>query len=455
MISSFAPGDPVEIMLNQSTGDASIESKERQNLAYNELRHQLGFDLPLFYFSVTTKSACDTLYKINSAAAREDLDALCYMYGNANDVMLYYQAVLQFKNTVVAQLRIDTTVKKEATHLLQAFSQFKNLDTTHLLINKGNNQSIYLAFNHLKKTYRSMIVNANTYNKYIPSFNWYGSNNQFHRWLFGTAKWFSAAADVNASKGFVRGDFGLSYQDKRPVALAIKEALPWTFYLSIISAVLAYIIAIPIGVSGAVNNGTAKDKWMSTIVFMLYSLPPFWIATLLVVFLCGGDWLALFPSPAADFPDADAPFLEKVITYSYRMILPLFCWTYGSIAFISRQMRTGMLTVLNYDFIRTAKAKGLEKKSIIWTHAFKNALIPIITLFAGIFPAIISGSFIIEYIFSIPGMGKLSLDAIVARNYPVVFTVMMFAAILTLVGNLIADILYAWADPRISFENKK
>ena len=118
-------------------------------------------------------------------------------------------------------------------------------------------------------------------------------------------------------------------------------------------------------------------------------------------------------------------------------------------------MRGGMLDVLEMDYIRTARAKGLKSQVIVWRHAFRNSLIPIITLFANIFPLAISGSFIIEVIFSIPGMGQLTLKAIFARDFPIVFTVLMFTAILTLVGNLVADILYAYVDPRISFSNKK
>ena len=150
-----------------------------------------------------------------------------------------------------------------------------------------------------------------------------------------------------------------------------------------------------------------------------------------------------------------APYWDRFFETAYHFILPLFCLTYASFAFISRQMRGGMLNVLEMDYIRTARAKGLKKQVVIWKHAFRNSLIPIITLFANIFPAAISGSFIIEVIFSIPGMGQLTLQAIFQRDYPIVFTVLMFSSILTLVGILIADIMYAFVDPRISFSNKK
>jgi peptide/nickel transport system permease protein len=187
---------------------------------------------------------------------------------------------------------------------------------------------------------------------------------------------------------------------------------------------------------------------------VLYSLPSFWIATLLIVFFGGGDYLHLFPSYGLHDLDSSAPFFQRVLDLLYHLVLPLICWTYPSFAFLSRQMRGGMLNVIHEDFIRTAKAKGLDDKHVYWKHAFRNSLLPVITLFANIFPFVIGGSIVLEYIFSIPGMGRLTYDAITERNYPVVYAVTMFSAVLTLVGYLVADILYAVADPRITFSQK-
>ena len=138
----------------------------------------------------------------------------------------------------------------------------------------------------------------------------------------------------------------------------------------------------------------------------------------------------------------------------YYLFLPLICFIYPSLAFISRQMRGAMINTLSQDYIRTARAKGLDEKTVLWKHAFKNSLLPIITLFSHVFPAAITGAVVLELIFSIPGMGKTVVEAIFSRNYPIVYTVVMFSAILTLVGNLVADILYALVDPRISFSKK-
>jgi peptide/nickel transport system permease protein len=136
------------------------------------------------------------------------------------------------------------------------------------------------------------------------------------------------------------------------------------------------------------------------------------------------------------------------------MVLPLFCYVYSSFAFISRQMRGSMLQTLSQDYIRTAWAKGLSPRSVYWKHAIRNSLLPIITLIASIFPGLIAGSIVIEQLFTLPGLGMLAYEAQVIKDYPVIFTIMLFSAILTLVGYLVADILYAIVDPRISYSKK-
>jgi len=145
---------------------------------------------------------------------------------------------------------------------------------------------------------------------------------------------------------------------------------------------------------------------------------------------------------------------EKVLDRTYHFILPIICLTIGTFAYISRQMRGSMLSVIRQDYIRTAFAKGLSPRKVYWKHAFRNSLLPIITMFSGLLPAMIGGAVIVEYMFNIPGMGRVSYDAVVQRDYPVLFTILMFSAILTMLGNLLADILYSVVDPRISFTKK-
>lgn len=265
-----------------------------------------------------------------------------------------------------------------------------------------------------------------------------------------------------ASKGFLRGDFGLSYIDRKQVSIKIKDALYWTLIMNFFAILISYLISIPLGVKSALWKLKGKktiDNISTTILFILYSLPSFWIGTILLVFFTTAEYsemLDWFPTSGAQdldlAEDPNATTWMKFIDVVHHLTLPIFCITYGSFAYLSRQMRGSMLGVIRQDYIRTARAKGLSETKVVWKHAFRNSLFPIITLFSSVFPRALSGSIAIELIYAIPGMGQLVLMSITLRDWPVVFTIVMFAAILTMVGNLIADILYAIVDPRVSFK---
>ena len=221
--------------------------------------------------------------------------------------------------------------------------------------------------------------------------------------------------------------------------------------ISVISLIIVYLLSIPLGVFSARKKDTRADSIVTTILFILYSLPSFWIATLLIVFLCNPEYIEWFPPYGVGDVEGKG-FFEGFKIRAYHLILPLFCWSYGSLAFLSRQMRGGMLSVLRQDYVRTARAKGVDERKVVWKHAIRNSLLPIITLFGNIFPLMISGSIVIEIIFSLPGMGQYLYQAIVFKNFPVVSTIVMMLGFLTMLGFLIVDILYAVVDPRIKFD---
>ena len=251
-------------------------------------------------------------------------------------------------------------------------------------------------------------------------------------------------------------DFGRSYKDHRPVINKIAERIPITLTLNIISIILIYLIAIPIGVFSAVAHGRFSERVSTFFFFMLYSIPSFWMAMILIFFLGGGDYWDLFPVYGILSPEAENyPFFKKALNFLWHIVLPVFCLTYGGLAYLSRFQKGTLLEVLREDFVRTATAKGLPRHIVILKHALRNALIPIITILAGILPAMIGGSVIIESIFSIPGIGQLGFESVLSRDYPVIMAIATISAILTLIGILIADLLYVLVDPRISFEAKK
>ena len=248
-------------------------------------------------------------------------------------------------------------------------------------------------------------------------------------------------------------DFGRSYRDNRPVMDRIRERLPITLQLNIISIILVYLLAIPIGIHSSTHPYSLSDKVSTTVLFILYSMPSFWVATILILFLGGGDYWHLFPITGISSLDAEQlPFFPWLLDRIWHLILPVFCLTYGGLAYVSRQMRAGMLETIRQDYIRTARAKGLTERAVVFKHALRNSLIPIVTLLGFLLPAMLGGSVIIESIFTIPGMGQLGFDAILSRDYPVVMAISTIAAFLTLVGLLLSDICYAIVNPTISLE---
>lgn len=251
----------------------------------------------------------------------------------------------------------------------------------------------------------------------------------------------------------VKLDFGNSMKDQRPVITKIAEALPITIQLNLLSILLMYLISIPLGVYCATHRGTKTDTFITILLFLLYSLPSFWVAMLLILFLGGGDYLNLFPVYGINSPGADSlPWWDWLLDRFWHMVLPLFCLTYAEFAALSRYMRAGMLDVLRQDYVRTARAYGFSGRVVVWRYAMRNAVIPIITLLGGMLPAVIGGSVIIESIFSIPGMGRLGFEAVLSRDYPLIMGELTIASMLTLAGLLVSDILYVVVDPRIKFE---
>jgi peptide/nickel transport system permease protein len=254
-------------------------------------------------------------------------------------------------------------------------------------------------------------------------------------------------------KRLVTLDLGSSFKDRRPVWDKIRERLPITITLNTISILLTYLIAIPLGIYASVRPGSWGDSISTTAVFMLYSLPSFWVGTLILIYLCGGDYLLWFPPAGLHSLDYEAswPLLRRLGDYSWHIAMPVLCETYAAFAALSRFMRSSMLENALQDYVRTARAKGLSERVVIFKHMLRNSLIPMTTMLADLLPGLIGGSVIIETIFSIPGIGQLGYQAVLARDYPVVLGLFAISSALTLVGILFADLLLAWVDPRISF----
>jgi peptide/nickel transport system permease protein len=473
VISVNAPGDPVERMVVAAQSGGEVGSQTINQIEQKKFwRKKLGLDLPVFYISLTSLSRPDTLYRIYDKNEKEALDRLISKFGNWNEIQGYYKSLNDFytsqinfspdsnqirqydRNAVVETLN---QIKFEAAALKASYEE-------NVIEAKFNKISLLLSyypflsrfqqpFNLVEYKYLQIKKSASTWKNYIPKLAWY-PRNQYDRWLFGDGSRLTGKG-AQFSKGLIRFDFGTSYVTKQPISDVIASKIGWSMFFAMLSVLLAYLVSIPVGVKAAAKRGSRFDKASSIVLFMLYSMPSFWLATLLLMTFANPDVIHWFPAsgvkPATGYSEG-AGFFTKLKESLPYIILPAICYTYSSFAFLSRTMRVSMIEIVGQDYIRTARAKGLDEKIVIWKHAFRNSLLPIITVFANIFPAAIGGSVILETIFTIPGMGSEAIFAIQNNNYPMIIAVLTITGFLTLVGYLISDVLYAIVDPRISYK---
>lgn len=244
-------------------------------------------------------------------------------------------------------------------------------------------------------------------------------------------------------------DFGRSFApDNRPVIDKILERVPITLLINILALILILITAIPIGVMSAVKRNSLFDRGTTVFVFLGFSIPSFWLALLLMILF--GVKLELLPISglrSLGFSELSLP--GQVLDIAKHLILPVFVSAFGGLAGMSRYMRSNMLEVIRQDYITTARAKGLDERTVIFKHALRNALLPVITILGLSIPGLIGGGVIFETIFAIPGMGQLFYQSVMMRDYPTIMGILVIGAVLTLLGNLIADLMYSIADPRI------
>jgi peptide/nickel transport system permease protein len=250
-------------------------------------------------------------------------------------------------------------------------------------------------------------------------------------------------------------DFGNSLRDQRPILEKLMERIPVSIQLSGLSLFFAYLISIPLGIYSATHQYSKGERITTILLFTLYSLPNFWVATMAIVYLGGGDFWDVFPVfGLQSIGSQNWPLWDQIMDRVWHLILPVICMTYYTFAALSKYMRSSMLEVIRQDFIRTARAKGLSERLVVYRHALRNSLIPMVTLMADLLPALIGGSIVVETIFSIPGMGQLSFESVLNRDYPMIMAIFTFSAFLTLLGILLADFLYTIVDPRIAYEGQ-
>jgi peptide/nickel transport system permease protein len=282
---------------------------------------------------------------------------------------------------------------------------------------------------------------------------------QYIVWLIGN-DWMAIDTDGNGitdsygeRRGVLRGDFGFSYKNRDPVLDQILDRLPNTIYLMVATLFVVAIVAIPVGVLSAIKQYSKFDIIATTLTFMGQAVPEFWFGLILIlIFYVALDnpltGESLFPSGGMQTLGAEFSIWDRL----HHLALPVTTGVVSWIAWYSRFLRSSMLEVINQDYIRTARAKGQVERKVLYKHALKNALIPLVTMFALDFPYIFAGSLYVELIFAWPGMGRLYYSAATSRDYPILLAVLIIGAAIVIISNLLADIAYAILDPRIRYE---
>ncbi len=282
---------------------------------------------------------------------------------------------------------------------------------------------------------------------------------QYVIWLLGN-DWMLVDADGDGiddshgeRRGILRGDFGFSFQTRRPVLEEIGDRLGNTVYLMVVTLIVVAIIAIPLGVISAIKQYSFFDISVTTLSFMGQAIPEFWLGLILILIFYA--WLsnpitgeALLPAGGMKSLDTGFNLWDRI----KHLILPVTMGAVGWVAWYSRFLRSGMLDVIHQDYIRTARAKGLSERLVMFRHALKNALIPLVTIFALDIPYIFAGSLYVELIFAWPGMGRLYYQAATKRDYPLLMAILIISATFTVTANLLADLAYGYLDPRIRYE---
>lgn len=407
------------------------------------MAHRLGYDLPVFYWSLLPSNYPDTLYRVVNYHEKKQLDRWLKLYGNWDRIQEYRNSQLLFEGDLYQ-------IKQPAGYAwIQIRNDFRNLQlyadeiSTPAILHQWQKalkadttlSVLAPAWNKMASNWDKMQTDHVTAGRYVPKLVWYGSENQWHHWFTRV----------------IRGDFGVSFYNGQEVWAKIAAPLHFSLKLNAMVLIVVLVFGLTLGVIMGYWTGK-KDQWSVVILFLLYALPVPWIGTALVVLFTTPEYgMHWFPSIGPGEPDPELPvWLQWYVSLSH-LFLPMLTLCYGSIAVIARQMRTNVKEVLQMDYVRAAMGKGMNSKQVLRKHVLPNALYPMIGLLASLLPALVGGSFIVEYIFALPGIGREGIQALLGKDWPVVFAITLLTSVLIVTGNLVADMLYAWVDPRIQW----
>jgi peptide/nickel transport system permease protein len=431
LLSKLMPGTYGSQQLQQSeAGYYSKGDSESRQKAYRQYLRKTGQDLPLFYFSIASQAEPDTFSRIYPETDRLFLKRMAWLYGDWPLVASFYASLKQVERTLTP---IELKNSQPYLHVLYQHTAPAQLHSAvDALVYTFPAPSPQLG--HLQKKTSALINGRKKYAHLLPAIQWHGTANQYHYWLLNLFK----------------GNLGTSYRDGRPVATLLLEAIGNTWWLLFMSMAVATLLALELAIRMVRPNGHRWRRSVLPALFLLDSIPLFVLAMLLLVLLASPAFLQLFPVYGMGYyTEATLSWLQATNQWLLFMALPMICLVLANLPYLTNQFYHAIAATASQDYIRTARAKGLSESSVIRKHMLGNALLPAITLLTDFLPALVAGAVIIETIFAIPGVGRLLIDSVMARDYPVIVGIVVVVALFKLLAHLLSDLLYSLADPRI------
>lgn len=433
-LSKQVPGDEVldYLSIDDRGYNAGLNPAE-QRKSYQRVAALRGFDLPAFYFSITPAYTNDS---INSILPLEDRRIVTSWAktGNAESAYVLYKKLLHELQSSCVNKSDQCSFYNQLLsipdpHDLYTYAQTVNdslLKDTLIAISQKEDLTEVVGLSS------NLITHSNN-TGVLPHIEWNGTRNQYHRWMTG----------LLYQKPLT------SLVDGRNAWSKVYDALKWTLVLNGFAFIISILLGVSIGIWSGKNDGRYSERLINGFLFALFAVPSFWLATVFIYLFSSGEWLSVFPSGGlGDYHNARS-LPDKMWILTKHLFLPVMCLALGALAFVSRQMKQSIQHEYLQPYVSMLRAQGISEKTILRKHVKRNAMFPLITLMGGSIPALLSGSLIIEVIFSIPGMGRLMYNSILARDWPVVFPVLMLVAFVTIVSYILADIIYKWADPRV------
>ncbi|TXK26897.1 ABC transporter permease [Pontibacter qinzhouensis] len=430
LLSRLLPGSSgsENILLANDTFYTGSSSSSRE-LAYRAYLRRTGLDKPTFYFTIGTSVEPDTLHTIYPEADRLLLQKLAWQFGSWPDVVKFF--------TAYKALHQNLTQLQEPKLLAHLQSLHRSVDPDVLLpasqrlrkILNGQHGSV-----ELEQATRKLITKQQPYNALLPQIRWHGSQNQYHQWLTEA----------------VQGNLGNSYRDSGAVTGHIGQAISTTWWILLLSMTLTTLLAVELSILFVRKRGAKWRRAILPFLFFTDRIPLFILALLLLILFASPDFLQLFPVYGmGTYIPTGQTWLQNALNMLPFMVLPIICLVLVNLPYVTNQFYSSLADVSEADYIRTAKAKGLSEGKIIRQHMLRNALFPIITLLSDFLPTLVAGVVVIETIFAIPGVGRLLIESVLARDYPVLVGVVLVVALFKVMSHFISDLLYGLADPRI------